>query len=330
MSRALVTGASGHLGSNLVRELLEQGWDVVPFVRVTSRLAGLEGLDVRLRYGDILDRASLDEAMAGCDVVFHAAAVYRNFARDPAEILVPALEGTRNVIEAAAAAGVGRVVHTSSCNTVGFSADVDSLRSEADHNEHPHMPYVRAKVQSERLALRLGRSLGIEVVVLCPTGILGPHDHRITPTTAFARDALRGGAVLPGAQNLVHVRDVARAHVLAAERGGDGERYVIGGANVRAEELIAFVQELTGSRPKVLRGPRWLFLVVGWLAERVARLRGGEPALTVDMVRDAHGRSAVFDTSKAAEQLGFEARGPRETLEDTLRWLESTGQLRAA
>ncbi len=330
MRRALITGASGHLGANLVRELLDDGWEVVPFVRVTSRLAGLDGLDVRVRYGDVLDRASLDEAMAGCDVVFHAAAVYRVWARDPDEILVPALQGTRNVIEAAAAAGVTRVVHTSSCNTVGFSTDVDRPRTEADFNDDPHMPYTRAKVESERLALRLGRTLDIDVVVLCPTGILGPHDHRITPTTAFARDILSGGPVLPGGQNLVHVRDVARAHVLAVDRGAAGERYLVGGRNVPADELVSVVHDLTGRRPSVLRGPFWLFLVVGWVMERVARLRGTQPPLTADLVRDAHGRSAVFDTSKAAAELGFEARGPRDIIEDTLRWLETSGQLGTA
>jgi dihydroflavonol-4-reductase len=330
MTRALVTGASGHLGANLVRELLEQGWDVVPLVRVTSRLAGLDGLDVRVRFGDVLDRASLDAAVQGCEVVFHAAAVHRVWAEDPErEIVVPAMEGTRNVLGAAAAAGVRRVIHTSSCNTVGFSANPDELLTEDHFMEDPHLPYILAKVRSERLALRLGRELGVDVVVLNPTGILGPHDHRITPTTAFLRDVLQGGPVLPGSQNLVHVRDVARAHVLAVERGVPGERYLVGGANVTAEALIGHVFELTGRRPRVLRGPRWLFLLLGWAMERVARLRGGEPALSVDLVRDAWGRSAVFDTSRARAVLGFVGRGPREVLQDTLRWLEAVGELPA-
>ncbi len=330
MTRALVTGASGHLGANLVRELLEQGWDVVPLVRVTSRLAGLDGLDVRVRFGDVLDRASLDAAMQGCEVVFHAAAVHRVWAEDSErEIVVPAMVGTRNVLEAAAAAGVRRLIHTSSCNTVGFSPHADELLAEDHFMEDPHLPYIRAKVRSERLALRLGRELGVDVVVLNPTGILGPHDHRITPTTAFLRDVLKGGPVLPGSQNLVHVRDVARAHVLAVERGEPGERYLVGGANVTAEALIGHVFELTGRRPRVLRGPRWLFLAVGWAMERVARMRGGEPALSVDLVRDAWGRSAVFDTSRARDVLGFVGRGPREVLEDTVRWLEAAGELPA-
>jgi len=330
VTRALVTGANGHLGSNLVRELLDKGWDVVPFVRVTSHLAGLDGLDVRVRYGDILDPESLDAAMVGCQVVFHAAAVYRNWAKDPNDILTPALEGTRHVIEAAAAAGVERVIHTSSCNTVGFTDSIDRPRSETDHNDDPHMPYIRAKVESEALALRLGRSLGMEVVVLCPTGILGPHDHRTTPTMEFARGILNGGPVLPGGQNLVHVRDVAHAHVLAATRGTPGERYLIGGENVRAEELIDYVQELTGRRPKVLKAPFWVLFMMAWVMETVARLRGGQPALTPDMVRDAHGRSAVFDTSKAEDALGYRGRPGKDTLEDTLSWFEGSGQLAKA
>ncbi|MCO4773359.1 MAG: NAD-dependent epimerase/dehydratase family protein [Deltaproteobacteria bacterium] len=324
--RALVTGASGHLGANLTRELLDQGWEVIPFVRVTSRLAGLEGLDVRVRYGDVLDRASLDVAMEGVDVVFHTAAVHRLWSKDPAtEIITPALEGTRNVLTAAAAAGIARVVHTSSCNTVGFTTDSDRPFAEDHYAEDPQLDYVRGKVESERLALRLGAELGIEVVVLNPTGILGPHDHRMTPTMGFARDILNGGPMLPGAQNLVHVRDVARAHVLAADRGEPGERYIIGGTNVDTEELGRHVFELTGNRPSVLRGPKWLFLALGWLMETMARIRGGDPALTPALVRDALGRSPVFDVSKARDGLGFEGRGPREVLEDTLRWLESSG-----
>lgn len=328
--RAFVTGANGHLGANLVRELLDQGWDVVPFVRVTSHLAGLEGLDVRVRYGDVLDRASLDAAMEGVDVVFHAAAVHRLWAADPdSEIHAPALTGTRNVFEAAAAAGVRRIVHTSSCNTIGFTCDVDQPYAEDHYADAVHLPYIQAKIDSERLALRLGQDLGLEVVILNPTGILGPHDHRITPTTAYARDAFKGGPVLPGGQNLVHVRDVARAHALAADRGEPGERYLIGGANVRHEELIRHVFELTGNKPGLLKGPKWLFFLLAWGMELAAKLRGGEPAMTRAMVRDAIGHSAVFDVSKAREVLGFEARGAREVLEDTLRWLDRSGQLAA-
>lgn len=331
MSLALVTGASGHLGANLVRELLDRGWRVRAFVRVASPLDGLKGLEVELAHGDLLDGESIDRAMVGVDVCFHAGAVYRNWTADEASILRPALEGTENVLRAAASAGVKRVIHTSSCNAVGFTTDPARPLDERSWNSELHLPYVRAKVESERLAWKLADELGLALITMLPTTVLGPHDHRITPTTAYVRDLLAGKApVLPGVANLVHVRDVARAHVLAAERGRPGARYLVGGPNLPDTALQAMIAQRTGRTPAILSAPRFVLMAVATAMEFVSSLTGREPQLTPAMVRTAFGRMPCFDTSLARQDLGFEARGPEEVLDDTLAWLVRTGQLAPA
>lgn len=328
MSRALVTGASGHLGANLVRALLERGWTVRAFVRTSSPLAALQGVDVELCYGDLLDPASLGRAMEGVDTLFHAGAVYRNWTADPEDVLRPAVKGTENALRAAARAGVRRAVVTSSCNAVGFTEDPARPLDETHWNGELHLPYVRAKVESERLAWALASELGLDVITMLPTAVLGPHDHRLTPTMAYLRDVLSGrGPILPGTNNLVHVEDAARAHVLAAERGRPGQRYLVGGPNVRDVELQALVAERTGRRPSILSAPRFVLDGVATAMELGATLTGREPALTRAMVRTAFGRSAAFDTTRAREELGFVGRGPGEVLDDTVSWLVRTGRL---
>lgn len=331
MTLALVTGATGHIGSNLVRELLARGYSVRALVRVRSDLSGIDGLDVRKVHGDVLDPASLDAAMLDVDVVFHCAAVYVNWAPNDDEILRPAIEGTDNVLRAAARHGVRRVVMTSSCNAVGFSTAADQPRDEASWNDELHLPYVQAKVGQEKRAWQLAEQLGIELVTVLPTGVLGPHDHRITPTMAYARDAMAGkGPVLPGTANVIDVRDVAIGHVLAAERGRPGERYLLAGDNVSAETLQSTLEAITGRRPSLLGAPRWLLLAVAAAAEFFAGLRGVEPPLTRAMIRTAHGRHLVFDNNKAREELGFRPRPVQAVLEATHDWLVAIGQLEAS
>jgi len=330
MTIALVTGATGHIGANLVRELLDRGYTVRALVRLSSSLAGLQGLEVRLCHGDILEPHTLDDAMDGVDVVFHCAAVYVNWAPDEAEILRPAIEGTENVLRAAARSRIKRVVMTSSCNAVGFGTDPERPLDEASWNTALHLPYVRAKVGQERRARELAEALDLDLVTVLPTGVLGPHDHRMTPTTAYFRDVLAGKApLLPGVSNLIHVRDVAVGHALAAERGAAGGRYLLGGENLAAAALQERIEAVTGERPSILSAPRWLLMAAAGIAELIAGLRGVEPAISRAMVRTAHGRHSCFDTRLAGSELGFRPRPAEEVLEDTHAWLVSIGQLTA-
>jgi dihydroflavonol-4-reductase len=320
MAKALVTGANGHLGCNLVRDLLEHGYEVVPFVRARSNVAGLEGLGLSFARGDVLDAASVERAMEGCDVVFHAAAPYLVWAKDPAQIIEPTVRGTENVLRAAKARGVRRVVVTSSCNAVGFTKDTNKLLDETSWNDHTKSPYVHAKNEQERCAWKLAGELGLALVTVLPTAVLGRFDYRKTPTTAPFVDALAHKGPVPFPMNLVDVRDVARAHVLAAEKGEPGERYLAGGDNVEAATLADLIEKHTGKRPALGLPPPWLLHAVAFFSEVASSLSGKPPLITRDVLADVEGRAPLFDCRKEHEKLGLEPRSAETVVVETLRW----------
>jgi len=328
MARVLVTGANGHLGCNLVRDLLGSGQQVVALLRPGADASGLAGLELQRISGDVLDAPSVRGALEGCELVFHLAAPYRTWARDPNEVVRPAVEGTENVLRAAKAAGVRRVVATSSCNAVGFTRDPQQPRDELSWNESPRSAYVRAKTLAERRAWALAAELELELVAVLPTAVLGRFDYRVTPTTAPVLDAVQGRGPVPFAMNLVDVRDVARAHVLAAERGKPGERYLAGGQNVTTAELAEIIWQLTGIRPKQGLPPYPLLLAVATVAELIARRTGKPPIISPDVAREAHGRHAVFDCSKIQRELGLGPRSAEQVVSEVIRWGLFLGRIR--
>ena len=220
-------------GANVVRSLLRRDHEVVSFVRKTSNLQGLEGLDdLTYRYGDMLDLDSLKAAAEGCEVIIHTAAIYRFYVADPADLIQETLEGTHNVFEAAKTAGVKRVIYTSTTFTIGASTDPDTLYSPSNWNDDPHLPYARAKVKAEKLAWRLADEMGISLIVFCPDGILGPYDYAITESTALLKGWLDGtGVIGGGGASFVDVRDVAEVHAQAVTKGEPGQRYIIAGGS---------------------------------------------------------------------------------------------------
>ena len=328
MARVLVTGASGHLGANLVRAALGRGHEVVALVRRSSDLRGLRGVSVRLATGNLLDEGSLQVAAEGCDLLLHAAAVYRNWAHDPDEILRPAIQGTRNVLGAATKAGVRRVVFTSSNATIGYARDPAHPLDESATMAHPHSPYVRAKCESERIALTVGRELGLEVVVVNPCGIIGRHDWRQTPTTRAVRAMAQGGpAVLAVA--LTDVRDVAEGHLLAAERGTPFERYLLSGDNVSAAEQAEILSRLLGRKVRAMSPPAAVFRALAFAQETAARFGGRDPDITRALLDDVAGGCLFYDSSRARRQLGWTHRPAAEALEDAVRWLVFSGALPA-
>lgn len=318
MKRALVTGANGHIGANLVRDLLEHGWEVTAFVRPTSDLRGLEGVATRRVEGDVLDAASVEAGMTGCTHVFHAGAPYQVWARDPETIVRPAVVGTENVLRAAKKLGVERVVVTSSCNAVGFTRDAPL--DERTWNDGSTSPYMVAKREQEKRAWALAKELDLDVVTVLPTTVLGPLDYRKTPTTGPFVDILAGRAPVPFPANLIDVRDVARGHVLAMERGRRGERYLLGGDNVEMKAMATIVEKLTGKRPGEGLPPLWVLRTVAAVAEGFASISGKAPPITRAILDDAAGRSPLFDCRKAREELGLSPRDAEAVVAATFAW----------
>lgn len=320
MTRALVTGANGHQGANLVRDLLEHGYEVVPMVRAEADTTGLEGLGLSLARGDVRDAAAVERAMEGAELVFHLATPYAVWAKDPATIVEPALRGAENVLRSAKKLGVRRVVVTSSCNAVGFTGDPAKLRDETMWAERTKSPYIRAKNEQERRVWALADELALDVVTVLPTGVLGRYDYKKTPTTGPFVDVLAGKAPIPFATNVVDVRDVARCHVLAAEKGRAGERYLAGGDNVDVPTLAGLVEKLVGKRPGEGLPPLWVLRIVATLGGAASAITGKAPMITNELLDDAAGCAPLFDCSKARRELGLAPRGAEEVLRETLRW----------
>ncbi len=323
--KVLVTGASGHIGSMLCRALLERGREVVAFVRPTSSRVALDGMDVETAVGDVLDRARLAEAAKGCDVVFHNAAVFELAARDPEALRRIAIEGSRNVIAAAASAGA-RVVLTGSVAAVGFSDGPGDLLDERSWASHLTAPYYVAKQDAERAATSAAEELGVELVSVLPTIVLGPGDHRITPSSRVLVDMLLGtGATFEGGGNVIDVRDAADAMIAAGERGRPGARYILGGENVLIRDLGAIVARITGRPVRHLSLPRWAMHCMAGGAELGAALTGKTPPVTRAVVRDAYGRYAWYDVTSARRELGLSTRPVEDTLLDAARFFQTIG-----
>lgn len=325
MAKILVTGATGHIGANVVREAHAGHHEVTAFCRPRSDRRGIDGVPVRIAEGDVLDRESVDAAMRGVDQVVHLAANFAIWSRDPAEVLRPSIDGTRHVLEAAAKAGVRRVVMASSSAAVGFSVSPDVLRTERDWVEAPRMPYYQAKAQSERLAHEVAKTLGLELTTLCPTLVLGPHDWRVTPSMKAILDLVNGGPTIDGGSNVVSVADVARAFLAALERGEPGERYLVGSENCSLADLGRMIAEHTGRTPRHLKAPRWLLSTMATFMEAGAAITGKPPSMTRAAVHDVAFKYAYFDCSKARTALGLSPAAAPDVVRDTVRWLVTLG-----
>jgi dihydroflavonol-4-reductase len=320
--RALVTGASGFIGANLIRELLDEGHEVRALVRPTSDLRGLDGLPAQRVVGDVMDPASLRRATDGCDVVFHAAAVFSYWGHSDEDLRTVSVDGTRNVLEAAALAGVRRLVLTSSSVTLGSGTHAIS-RDETSNirDDEPAPAYFHVKAAQERAAVEAARELGVELVVACPTIVVGSHDYRGVPSTAIILDYLRDPwrATFPGGCNVVHVRDVARGHLLLADRGRPGQRYVLGSENVEWSLLHRMVGELAGVGGPGLSANRTTSLIAAVAAEAVAGFTGNRPLVTRGQARSV-GRFYWYSHARAAA-LGYQPRPAREALKLAIAWL---------
>ncbi len=323
---AFVTGASGFLGSHVARLLAERGGGVRVLVRPSSDLRALGDSASERVSGDLRDPASLDRALAGIETVFHVAADYRLWAANPAEIYESNVTGTRNLLEAARRAGVKRFVYTSSVATVAVhrpgllpDEDVDSRLDEMIGH------YKRSKFMAEQEAFRAAQQ-GLPVVIVNPTTPVGPGDWKPTPTGRLIVDFLNGRmpAYVETGLNVVPVEDVARGHLLAAEHGQVGKRYILGGRNMTMRQILAALGQAAGRPAPRVRLPHAVALAAAYADTALSRMLGREPRIPIEGVRMSRHRMFV-DASRAPRELGFAAGPPEAALARAVRWYEENG-----
>jgi dihydroflavonol-4-reductase len=274
--------------------------------------------------GDLRDRASLAAALKGARFLFHAAADYRLWARNPNEIERNNVEGTRLVMEEALSAGVERIVYTSSVATLKLTDGAAATEDNALPEGEGIGVYKRSKVAAERLVEAMIQRDGLPAVIVNPSTPIGPRDVRPTPTGRIIVEAASGRmpAFVDTGLNLAHVDDVAAGHVAALERGRIGERYILGGDNVYLADMLADIARVVGRRPPTVRLPRTLLYPLAYGAEALASLRGIEPFITMDGLRMAR-HHMFFDDSKARRELGYVSRPYREGLVDAIAWFRA-------
>jgi dihydroflavonol-4-reductase len=326
--RVLVTGASGFVGSAVARALVQRGFSVRALVRSASPTTHLAGLNLEFAQGDLRDPASVRRAMAGVRWLFHVAADYRLWARDPDEIIRNNVLGTRTVMEEARRAGVERIVYTSSVATLASRA-IDEPADESSPLAESQAigAYKRSKVAAERLVESMVES-GLPAVIVNPSTPVGPRDVRPTPTGRIIVEAALGRipAFVDTGLNMVHVEDVAAGHLLALERGRIGERYILGGQNASLSEILATIARQVGRRPPRFKLPRASVVPLAIVSEFVARRTGREPLITRDGLRMSKTRM-FFTSAKAERELGFQARPYSEGIKDALLWFREAGYL---
>ncbi|HUE51179.1 MAG TPA: hopanoid-associated sugar epimerase [Terriglobales bacterium] len=324
---AFVTGATGFVGSHVARVLAEQGADLRLLVRSGSDPKNIEGLKADRVAGDLCDPASLEKAMAGCDVVFHVAADYRLWVRDPERMYRANVEGTRAILKAALQNGVRRVVYTSSVATMGFSSN----GHVADENspvslENMIGPYKRSKFLAEEVAIEAGHS-GMDVVVVNPSTPVGERDIKPTPTGRIILDFLKKKfpAYVDTGLNLVDVTECAHGHVAALEKGRTGERYILGGENLTLKQILDELAAITGLPSPKVRVPYVVALATGVVDEILTgRILKREPRATIDAVR--MGRKKMFVSSnKAARELGWKIVPVDNALRCAVEWFRANG-----
>src|SRR5579859_479524 len=329
---AFVTGATGFLGSHVARVLAEQGAELRLLVRPSSDLRNLEGLKADRVAGDLRAGVSFEKALSGCDAVFHVAADYRLWVRDPDAMYRSNVEGTRWLLRAARKHGVRRVVYTSSVATMGFTSGLSSKNAElADENSPVSLAdmighYKRSKFMAEQVAVEAAKSGG-DVVIVNPTTPVGERDIKPTPTGRIVVDFLKRKfpAYVETGLNLVDATECARGHIQALEKGRSGERYILGGENLTLKQILDRLAAITGLKSPTVKLPYVFALATGVVDEMVTgRLLGREPRATIDAVR--MGRKMMFVSSaKAERELGWRTVPVDGALRRSVEWFRANG-----
>jgi dihydroflavonol-4-reductase len=330
--KCFVTGGSGFIGANLIHELNARGHQVKALLRANSDRRGLQGADYEVVEGDVLDASALSRGLNGCDWCFHVAASYHLWLRDYAPMYAANVEGTRNVLSEAAKAGCSRIVYTSTVGCIGLPVakdgkvtptDETAFCTEAQMSNH----YKRSKWRAEEVALKMA-SEGKPIVLVHPSAPIGPRDVKPTPTGQIIVDFLKRKlpAFLDTGLNWVHVRDVAVGHILAAERGRVGERYILGNAegNWTLQQALNVLQEITGIPAPKFRVPYSVAYLAAHVDEAISSLTGKPPKAPIAGVRMAKYKM-FFNPQKAIRELGLPQTSPRQALSDAVDWFRQNG-----
>ena len=325
--KTLITGASGFIGSAVMRLLLEADHDVRAIVRPGSDRRNLDGLPVEIFEGDLQDKTSLEDAVKDCNAVFHVAADYRLWIPDPDNMYQTNVAGTRNLMLASAEAGVEKIVYTSSVAVLGLNKDgspanEDTPISADDMIGH----YKRSKYLAEKEVTKLINENALPAVIVNPSTPLGPRDIKPTPTGNIILETLnnRMPAYVDTGLNIAHVDDVAKGHLLAFEKGKIGERYILGGENLSLQTILGIICELIDKKPPSIKLPHNLVLPIAWCMERWAEISKKEPRATVDEVRMSK-KLMYFSSDKAIKELGYEIRPAKEAIKDAIDWFIKNG-----
>jgi dihydroflavonol-4-reductase len=326
--RAVVTGANGLIGAHLVRVLLAGGHTVNAFVRKSSDLRALDGMRVQFVYGDVLQPATLHRAFDGCEILFHAAAVYAYAGYTREQLVRVAVEGTRNILRAAREAGVRRVVLTSSSVVLGSSENPE-VRNERHRMQDPNpAPYIVAKIAQEQAAFPLAKDLGLELIAVLPTITVGPHDSRLGPSNGMICSYLADPWKItwPGGCNIVAAEDVARGHLLAALHGEPGKRYVLGSENLEWPEIHRHISEIAHVDGPIFQANHTSAFLAATAQEIFARLTRTKP-LTTRLQAAMVGRFYWYDHSAAARRFDYQPGLARVALAGAIEWLARSSHL---
>jgi dihydroflavonol-4-reductase len=327
MKPVLVTGASGFVGWHVARLLLERGYKVRALVRFSSVVPEL---DVERAEGDLRDRASLDRAASGCSLLFHVAADYRLWSKNPDELYHSNVEGTRNILESARSAGIERIAYTSTVGCIGVPGGGIGDETQPVSIGMMSGAYKRSKFLAEQVALEYAAA-GLPVVIVNPTAPMGDHDFKPTPTGQIVADFLKGAmpAFIDTGLNVVDVRDVALGHLLASERGRPGERYILGSENLTLRQILGELADITGRKAPSIQLPYGVAYAAGVITTAMARVTGRPPRAPLDAVRMARKKMWVSH-EKAARELGYSPQPARIAMACAVEWFERAQHVKRA
>lgn len=327
--KALVTGATGFIGSSVVRELLKDGVEVRILLRENSDTRNLNGLEVERAYGDIRESDPVESALRGCDILYHTAALYGFWAPDNKAFYEINVEGTKIVLNTALKLGLGKVIYTSSIVAVGSHGGDNLANEESEFNlwetgDH----YARSKYLAEVEAMKIYEA-GLPLVVVNPAMVIGVRDIKPTPSGKMIVDIVNGKmpGYIDGGINLVDVEDVARGHILAAQKGRTGDRYILGNENMSVSDYFRLIGEVAGVKPPKLKIPYAAAIILGYGYQLIADMIKKPPVLTAPMVRTGS-KYAYYDSSKAVTELGLPQTPIRTTVEKAVNWFREKGYLR--